>query len=370
MKPHIRKFPLTLNLAASLVTVLALLCISYIGQDILIPLILALLCAILLKPSYNFISAKCKLPHPFACFLSVLFFVSVLTIIVLFISWQIGDMASDWDKIQKNLTINFHKLQDYLNNNFNLSFQEQSAMLNQAASNSGKEFIGSTIVSLSDVLTTALLLPIYTFLLLYYQNHFKAFLFQLTKFKYQQELREILPQIKLTVQSYISGLMAEVVMVATLTAIGYSIIGIEYAILLGVITGLLNLIPYAGIAIACLLSIIASLSGSTDLSIIVSVVVVNIIVQVIDNNILVPLIVSAKVKINALFAILGILVGGSIAGVAGMFLAIPMLAIAKVIFDRVEFMKPWGFLIGELAQKKTTRNKSAENDTIQADEVS
>jgi predicted PurR-regulated permease PerM len=135
------------------------------------------------------------------------------------------------------------------------------------------------------------------------------------------------------------------------------IIGVKYAILLGIITGILNLIPYVGILFAGVLSIVASLTGSPDLSIIVGVIVVNIIVQLIDNNILVPLVVSSKVQINAFVSIVGIIIGGAISGISGMFLAIPIIAILKVIFDRIEYLEPWGYLMGDdLPKTYTWRN--------------
>jgi predicted PurR-regulated permease PerM len=110
---------------------------------------------------------------------------------------------------------------------------------------------------------------------------------------------------------------------------------------------LLNLIPYVGILIAGVLGIIATLTTSTDFSSIIDVIVVNTIVQLIDNNIIVPLVVSSKVRINAIVSVIGIVIGGSLAGVAGMFLAIPVIAILKVIFDRIESLEPWGFLLGD-----------------------
>ena len=80
---------------------------------------------------------------------------------------------------------------------------------------------------------------------------------------------------------------------------------------------------------------------------IIGIIVVNIIVQIIDNNLLVPMIVSSKVQVNALVSIVGIIIGGAIAGFSGMFLAIPIIAILKVIFDRIEPLEPWGYLMGD-----------------------
>ena len=71
------------------------------------------------------------------------------------------------------------------------------------------------------------------------------------------------------------------------------------------------------------------------------------IIQFIDNNFLIPKIVSSKVQINALVSIVVVLLGGALWGVSGMFLSIPFVAILKIIFDRVDDMKPWGKLLGD-----------------------
>ena len=70
-------------------------------------------------------------------------------------------------------------------------------------------------------------------------------------------------------------------------------------------------------------------------------------VQIIDNNMLMPLVVGNKIRINALAIISVVLVGGELAGVAGMFLAIPGIAVMKVIFERVKSLKPWATLLGD-----------------------
>jgi predicted PurR-regulated permease PerM len=144
------------------------------------------------------------------------------------------------------------------------------------------------------------------------------------------------------------------IVVSVLTALGLWIIGIKYFILLGLITGILNLIPYIGILIAGIITVLASLTGSAETSIIVGILIVNVIVQLIDNNLLVPLIINSKVEINAFVSIMGIIVGGAAAGISGMFLAIPLLAILKIIFDRIDSLEPWGYLMGNHMPRKFT----------------
>ena len=206
-------------------------------------------------------------------------------------------------------------------------------------------------MSFSDTLLNAILIPIYIFLILLYKSLFVKFFEKLVSQDNKAKLFDILEQIKVVVKSYIVGLILEMIFISVLTSVGLMIIGVKYAILLGVITGLLNIIPYIGILVAGILTIVATLTGSADLSIIVGVIIVNVIVQLIDNNLLVPLIVSSKVKINALASIVGIIIGGAMAGISGMFLAIPIIAILKVIFDRIESLKPWGYLMGDTLPK-------------------
>ncbi len=163
----------------------------------------------------------------------------------------------------------------------------------------------------------------------------------------EKTLNEILSQIKTVVQSYIIGLLIEMLIVGALTTAGLMFLGVEYAIFIGVLTAILNLIPYIGILLASIVSVLAALVNSGDVFVILGVIALSVVVQFIDNNILVPKIVGNKVRINALVSMVGVIIGGAIAGVAGMFLAIPIIAILKVIFDRVEALAPWGFLMGD-----------------------
>ena len=143
------------------------------------------------------------------------------------------------------------------------------------------------------------------------------------------------------------GLIIEMVIVATINAAGFFILGIQDAIFLAVLAAILNIIPYIGMLIASVFCMLIILSKSNNISDIIGVVVILVLVQFIDNNIIMPKVVSSKVKINTLISILGVLIGGALAGISGMFLSIPTIAILKVIFYRVENLKPWGILLGD-----------------------
>jgi predicted PurR-regulated permease PerM len=166
----------------------------------------------------------------------------------------------------------------------------------------------------------------------------------------------VLTETKSLVQKYLQGLMIEAAIVAVLNTTGLLIIGVPYAVLLGVVGALLNMIPYIGNMISMTLAmLIALVTGSaTD---VIWVAVLYTAVQFIDNNLIVPRIVASRVKLNALVSIVAVLVGGALWGVPGMFLSIPITAIAKVIMDRTESTKAWGFLLGD-AMSPTERANS------------
>jgi predicted PurR-regulated permease PerM len=356
------KYPFYIRLSFTLISLISITYILHIGKSVLIPILMAFLLAVLLLPISNFFNAKLRFPNALAVTITVILFVLLIIGILTFISYEISDIATDFVKIRKNISMFITDIQRYIRTNFHISIWEQRKYIEDVTQDSvkkGKETIGTTLIMVTDTILNIALIPIYTFLILLYKTHFILFLSKLFRKEYHPKLQEILTQIKGAVQNYISGLIIEMIAVSILTSIGLYLIGIQYAVLLGIVTGILNLIPYLGILLAGILTILSSLTGTPDLSIIIGVIGVNVVVQIIDNNLLVPMIINSKVKINAFVSIIGIIIGGGIAGIAGMFLAIPILAILKIIFDRIEFLEPWGYLMSDnLPKSYIWNNKS------------
>lgn len=350
----------SIRLAAVLLSLCLILAILYMGQDIFIPIALALLFAILLRPLVSVLQRKLRFPLVLAVSVSVVLAMLVVVALIYFISLQIGDIAGDWDKIKANLLVHINHLQLWIKETFGISFRDQEKYLQKATKDSvegGKEMLGNTLNSFTGTLLNMVLIPFYTFLLLIYRNLFIVFFLKIFKDEPQKKIHHVLLQVKMSVQSFLVGTLIEMCIVSGLTTIGLMIIGMKYAILLGVITGVLNLIPYIGILVAALLTMVATLTNSAEISTILGVIIVNVTVQIIDNNILVPMVVSSKVKMNAFVSVIVIVLGGQLAGVAGMFLAIPVAAILKIIFDEVEWLEPWGYLIGDDVPKNTEWRK-------------
>src|SRR5829696_3851321 len=313
--------------------------------DILIPLAFAIIIAILLNPLVNKLGKKGlgKIP---SILVAMLITILVVAGIFYFLSSQIAGFGENLPALKAKFSSLLGSLRSWLQQKFGLSIAKQTQMINEAANNS-KALIGGTLNTILGTLGVVLLLPVYVFLFLYYKTLILNFLFKVFAEENAAKVSEILGQTKLAIQSYMVGLLMEAAIVAALNSTALLIIGVKYALLLGVIGAILNMLPYIGgiiaIALPLLIATITTEGYTTQLWIIAAYLAI----QFIDNNILVPRIVSSKVKINALISILAVLLGGALWGVAGMFLSIPIVGILKIIFDRVDGLQPWGELLGD-----------------------
>lgn len=339
--------PFYKKLAFNLLTIVLLGGILYVGQSILIPLFFSVLLATLLLPVVMFLRSW-KVPHALAIILSLLLAMAVIVGIAYFLSRQMVTFFQDVDVIKERLNELFGSLQQWIRDHFNINVRDQQQYIQDTKEKVEPEkIVGATVISLTTFLSYLVLLPVYTFLLLYYKELIKQFFIFIFRNDTEDQIRDVLHQSRLVSQSFITGLLIEVVIVFSLNAAGFLILGIKYALFLALVAALLNLVPYIGMLIANIFCMLITLVSSENLIDVLWVGVVLALVQLIDNNFLMPFVVGSKVRINALATLLGILVGGALCGVPGMFLAIPGIAVLKVIFDRVDGLRPYGILVGD-----------------------
>ena len=323
--------------------------IIFVGSDVLVPFAFAMLLSVLLLPVNNFLEKK-RVPRVLAILLSLTISLILIAGVVYFLTTQISAFMEDIPTIKKQLNLHIRNVQQFIYQQFSLTRTEQTAMFEDAKEqmkDSGSGIVGQTFASVTHTLAVMVLLPVYSFLILYYRNMIRKFLIDVFDDKHEDKVSDVLKESKNIVLSYMTGLLIETAIVASINSVGFLILGIKYAIFLGIIAAILNLIPYIGMLIASILCMLITLTSSTDISDVLWTGAILVVVQFVDNNILMPKIVSSKVKINALISILGVLIGGALAGVSGMFLSIPTIAILKTIFDRVDHLKPWGMLLGD-----------------------
>lgn len=341
--------PFYIKASIFLIGIFALLYMLYIAQDIIIPLIFAVIVAILLNPVVNFFIHR-KINKLLAIFITLLLFTIVFVGLCIFLVWQISGFSESWpifvDKFKAMINQTIISLSTYIDIDRQYIYDWIIKIRKEVIDNNGV-FIGKKLVSLGSEILSLFLVPVYIFFILYYKPLLLEFICQLFAENYKTRVSEIIIEIKTVVQRYLTGLIIELIIVAILNSIGLLIIGIDYAILLGVIGALLNLIPYIGGIIAVALPMMIALATKSTAWYSIYVLALYTFVQLIDNNYIVPKIVASKVKINALFSIIVVLAGNALWGVSGMFLSIPLLAIIKLIFDRIEPLKPWGFVLGD-----------------------
>jgi predicted PurR-regulated permease PerM len=329
--------------------IVTLLAVLYIAQAIIVPLIFALIIAILLHPVVNFFVYK-KINRLLAIIITLIITVLVFAALGMIIFSQASRFGDSWPVLVEKFDafikdgvswasgyfdINSHKIEDWLS----------KAKIDLIKA--GKAALGHTLYNIGNGLVILFLIPVYIFLILFYHPILIEFIRRIFSKSDQSQLSEIITQTKTVIQRYLFGLVIETIIVAILNSTALLILGIPYAILIGIIGGLLNLIPYVGGLVAVAIPMIIALATKTTAWYALYVLAFYYFIQLVDNNFLVPKIVASRVKLNALFSIIVIIAGNALWGIPGMFLSIPLLAIVKLICDHVESLKPWGFLLGD-----------------------
>ena len=344
-----KDMPLTVRRSIELLGIVLVGTILVIGKDIIMPVIMAFFISIVLLPIFRFLR-KYKFPEIAAIILPILLLAIFVAGIVWFFSAQIGVLAADFPQIKSNVNTHLKSLSEWFSRISHVSTKEQMKFITEKSDDllgmAGKAASGAA-VTLSSIFVFVGLLPIYIYLMLFYKDILLRFIFMWFTPDHHPKVKEAIYETESIIKNYLLGLLIQVTYMTILLGGILLLIGIKHALLIGVIFAILNLIPYVGALIGNIIGVLLTLTSSTELWPVITVLGVIAVVQFLDNNILMPRIVGSKVKINALFAILGVIVGGSIAGVSGMFLSMPIIAVLKVIFDRTEMFRQWGVLFGD-----------------------
>ncbi|HXI01245.1 MAG TPA: AI-2E family transporter [Sphingobacteriaceae bacterium] len=343
------ELPLTVKRSIELLGLFLIGALIVIGQNIIMPVLMAFFISIMLLPVYRFFKKK-KFPNSLAIFLSILLVAILVAGIVWFFSSQVGNLVSDFPQIQKNVSLHLSSLSNWINKVSDFSTQEQLKFLNKQNAklmNTAASMASGAALSLTGALVFIGLLPIYIYLMLFYKNLLIRFIFMWFEQPQHKKVEEVMRESESIIKSYLLGLLIQIAYVTILLGGILMIIDIKHALLIGAIFAILNLIPYVGALIGNVIGVALTLTSSQELWPIFTVLGVIALVQFLDNNILMPYIVGSKIKINALSAILGVFIGGSLAGIPGMFLSLPMIAVLKIIFDRSDMFRHWGVLLGD-----------------------
>ena len=345
----IQQLPLTVKRSIELLGLVLLGFVIVQFQDVIMPILMALVASIALLPIYRFLIRK-KIPNSIAISLTLLLMIVVLVVIVVLISAQLAPLIENFAIIKKNVVNHINVISNWLSNKTGISTVEQTQIIQKQTNSfidSAGDYLNNAMGSVSSALVFFGLFPIYTFLILYYKNMLRKFLLMWFQGDESQQVSQTLKSVESIIQSYIIGLLIQLGYMTVLLGGTLLLFGIDYAILIAIIFAVLNLIPYIGALVGNVIGVLLTLSSSADLNPVFTVLIIITVVQLLDNNILMPYIVGSKIRINALVSLVGVFIGGALAGVSGMFLSLPVMAVFKIVFDHTEQFKKWGVLFGD-----------------------
>jgi len=263
----------------------------------------------------------------------------------------IGDMASIQDQLKSGL-------QEILNFvDRNIPYVQVPADQESMNRTMGQlmeapiRFIGGSLSDVAGFLLNIVLTMIYTIFILIYKESFRDFFtIQFPRDK-REEIGLVLTETVHMIQRYLIGMVTVIVLLAILNCVGLLIIGVKYAIFWGVLAAFLVIIPYIGTTIGGILPFLYALATGEPWQP-WAVVGMYMIIQALEGNYLTPKIVGSSVRINPFFALIAVVVMGSLLGIGGIVLAIPICALLKLIAEEVDFLKPVALLMDKDLLKK------------------
>lgn len=330
------------------------------ASAILIPFLFAVFFAILLTPICSFME-KYRIHRIFASLLSLLIGITFISGIIFFFYHQIANFGQDLGMIEDRIDELFDQFSEY----FNVYLAVEPDAQLDSARDAIISFLQDNVEPLTKGMMTAattvtmfFLIPIYVFLLLLYRDFLKDFfLMAFSRDRQSQKVEILLNKVRSVVQNYITGMFIVICILAVLNSTALTIIGVDHALFFGVFAGLLNVIPFLGPILGSILPIVYSLLTMDSLWYPVAVLATFYVIQLFESNLFTPMIVGQRVSLNPLVTLLAIFIGGQIWGLAGMILFIPAMAMLKEVFDEVESMRPYGYLLGKVKTREQTEKE-------------
>lgn len=322
--------------------------ILYFGRTLFVPLAYSLLIALVLYPVCKWLEAH-RWPRSLAITAGLFIVIVIFGILIGLLFVQVNVLRHDLPQLLSKVNPSIHQLQQWIASNFNVSMAAQNEWWQQFIRNAGNStgsIVQSTISATAGGLFTLFLVPVYAALLLYNREAFVQFLYKLSGGRYNRQLHVILNETTHTYFNFIKGMVLVYLIVGILNSIGLMALGIPHAILFGMLTAVMTIVPYIGIFISALLPITVAWITKDSIWYPLGVVAVFAFVQYLEANLIFPKVVATQLKVSTWATLVAIVAGGLLWGVSGMILFIPFLGILKIISDYVPELEPVKILLG------------------------
>ena len=342
-----KDFPIWLKGTTILFGIILLFIVLSYGKFILMPLAFAALIAMLLDPISSWLQ-QYKFNRVLAILTSIILLAVILGGIMSLLSIQFIQFADRLPEANAKIQTLSSDLIQFFESTFNLSPDRQVQFLErglETAINKSGEYVSTVLGATTSVFTTIGLLPFFVFFMMYYKKMYRTFLHTAVDGK-NDAIDSVIDGIQSVTQNYIVGMMTVITILGILNAIGLWIVGIDHVLFFAAFAAILAVIPYIGIILGSLPAIIFALLFTDSLLNPIGVVAVFAVVQFLEGNFITPNVIGSQVSINPFMALIALVIGGQLWGISGMILFVPLLGILKCVFDQVETLKPYGYLLG------------------------
>ena len=322
------------------------------ASGFLIPLITALILALLMLPLSRRME-RSFLNRTASSLISTFIVLLVSLGFLALVSMQVKTVVDDWSKIKETMKPKIENLKAFLFEHTplqekDLEESEEGSGLpfmssNTNAGQKAATFLNKALGFFGDYLLTF----IYIFFLLNYRHRFKAFLLRLFPDSKRHKIKGVIESSANVTQKYLVGKLILIGLLAVLYAIGLGFSGVNNFILISILAAVFSLLPYIGNIIGFGLAMIFGYLVSGEMGVLIGIIITFTVAQFVESYVLEPYVVGDQVDLHPFFVILAVIIGGMVWGLAGMVLAIPILAIINVIFDHVTVLKPFGFLLSQ-----------------------
>lgn len=341
------KLPFYARLALVLLALVLIIYLLDLAQSVLIPLAFASMISFLLYPVTRFLEAK-GMSRSLSSFVTVLAFIVILGTFIYLLIFQILAFSQDLPLLQVKVDAWLKNMEAWISEKYHIDSSQQIIYINQAANSilvSASMSAGHIFINVTNIIFWIIIMFIFMYFILRHRRLLLNFIIGLFPEESTIKVKHVLLETRSVTNSYMVGLLIEFTLIAIVACTIFSIMGIQYALLLGLMSASLNVIPYLGITISCVLVWFVSMIHHSPQTAFTAAFTL-IVLHILDANILLPRIVGRRVKLNALITIVAVLTGGTIWGIAGLFLSIPIAAVIKIIFGHVDTLKPWALLMG------------------------
>jgi len=335
------------HLLRFLLITVGVIAVLYLGRAFLIPFAFGGLLAMIFSPLVQRLQRR-GIPRVGGIVISVLILVLIGGSIFLFTFMQTRALVQDWPKIQEELAKQRETVEDFVLTNAGIDAEERikdwrTQLSNQTGQISSlvTDFFGSFFSLLGGILLTL----VYMVILLLEEQRLYNFMLYVADNGATEAARSAMRGSRRVTSQYLFGRLILVTMLGFFYSIGFYLFGLQYAFSVAILAAMLSLIPYLGNLIGGGIALLIAVATGGDYTMLLGVIGTMGMAQFLENNILTPWIMGDRIALNPLATIVGVIAFSILWGVAGTILAIPILGILKVIFDQVETLRPYGYLL-------------------------